>query len=127
VCRLISRILHNAQLTYVWLDHEPSACVVHDAWKSEGLPVPPGEVVGEGWRAVLQYLRKAIPADVKAAAKSKAAAEAQAAAEAKAAKDAKFRRARSVLEQLQLLSLYDGLVAEARDTLCFCCTPRRVA
>ena len=38
----------------------------------------------------------------------------EAKADAKAAKDAKFRRARCVLEQLQLLSLYDGLVAQAR-------------
>ena len=39
------------------LDHAPSDCVGHDAWKSEGLPVPPGEIVAKGWTAVLQYLR----------------------------------------------------------------------
>jgi hypothetical protein len=43
----------------VRLDHWTSACVRHNAWKSEGLPVPPGEVVVKGWSAVLQYLRKA--------------------------------------------------------------------
>ena len=57
VCRLISCILHNVKLTDVYLDHEPSACVGHDAWKSEGLPVPPGEVTAQGWKAVLQFLR----------------------------------------------------------------------
>ncbi len=57
MCRLISRILHNAQLTTVSLDHRPSACVRHDAWKSEGLPEPPGEVVAQGWTAVLEFLR----------------------------------------------------------------------
>jgi hypothetical protein len=57
VCHIIACILHNIQLTDVWFDHEPSACVGHDAWKSEGLPVLPSEVVAQGWREVLRFLR----------------------------------------------------------------------
>ena len=57
VCRIIACILHNVKLTLVWFDHEPSACVGHDAWKSEGLRVPPSEVVAKGWREVLRFLR----------------------------------------------------------------------
>ena len=41
------------------LDHQPSACVGHDAWHSEGLPVPPADVVAKKWNDVLQFLRKA--------------------------------------------------------------------
>jgi hypothetical protein len=56
-------------------------------------------------------------AEAKVATEAKAADDAKAAAEAKAADDAKvaakFRRVRNVLEQLQLLKLYNGLVAEA--------------
>jgi hypothetical protein len=69
VCRIIACILHNVNLTEVWFDHEPSACVGHDAWKSEGLHVPPREVVAKGWWGVLSFLRKArTPAEAKAAA-----------------------------------------------------------
>ena len=50
VCRIIACILHNVKLTNVYLDHEPSACVGHDAWKSEGLPVLPSEVCFQGGR-----------------------------------------------------------------------------
>ena len=57
VCRIIARIIHSVNLTDVCFDHEPRACVGHDAWGSEGLPVPPSEVVAEGWTAVLRYLR----------------------------------------------------------------------
>ena len=57
VCRIIACILHNVKLTTVYLGHKPSACVSHDAWKSEGLPVPPSEVVAQGWEAVLRLLR----------------------------------------------------------------------
>jgi hypothetical protein len=57
VCRIIACILHNIQLTEVWFDHEPSACIGDDAWRSEGLPVPPSEVVAQGWREVLGFLR----------------------------------------------------------------------
>ena len=61
VCRIIACILHNVKLTEVSFDHSPSACVGHDAWKSEGLPVPPSEVVAQGWRAdskaLLRFLR----------------------------------------------------------------------
>ena len=58
VCRIVASILHNVQLTDVGFDHEPSACVGHDAWRSEGLPVP-RTVVWQGWRwgAVLSLLR----------------------------------------------------------------------
>ena len=45
----------------VRLDHDPSACVDHDSWKSERLPVPPREVVAQGWGEVLEFFwRKAI-------------------------------------------------------------------
>ena len=57
MCRIIACILHNVKLTEVFFDHEPSACVGHDAWSSEGLPVPPSEVVALGWKAVLHWLR----------------------------------------------------------------------
>ena len=57
VCRIIACILHNVELTDVNFDHEPSACVGHDAWKSEGLPVPPSEVAAQGWTEVLRFLR----------------------------------------------------------------------
>ena len=57
VCRIIACILHNVKLTTVFFDHRPSACVVHDAWKSEGLPVPPSYVVALGWTEVLRFLR----------------------------------------------------------------------
>ena len=57
MCRIIACILHNVKLTTVYFDHKPSACVGHDAWKSEGLPVPPSEVLAQGWREVLRFLR----------------------------------------------------------------------
>jgi hypothetical protein len=57
VCRIIACILHNVKLTTVYFDHQPSACVGHDAWKSEGLPVPPSEVVAQGWTEVLLFFR----------------------------------------------------------------------
>ena len=57
VCRFIACILPNVKLTTVYLGHEPSACVGHDAWKSEGLPVPPSEVVAQGWTEVLRFFR----------------------------------------------------------------------
>ena len=56
-CHLIACILHNVKLTNVLFNHQPSACVGHDAWRSEGLPVPPSEVVAQGWKAVLEFLR----------------------------------------------------------------------
>ena len=57
VCRIIACILHNVKLTFYFHDHQPSACVGNDAWKNEGLPVPPSEVVAQGWTAVLAFLR----------------------------------------------------------------------
>ena len=57
MCYFIACILHNVKLTTVYFDHQPSACVGHDAWSSEGLPVPPSEVVAQGWTAVLAFLR----------------------------------------------------------------------
>jgi hypothetical protein len=57
VCRIIACILHNVKLTTVFFDHQPSACVGHDAWKSEGLPVPPLKVVAQGWIMVLRLFR----------------------------------------------------------------------
>jgi hypothetical protein len=50
-------MLHNVKLTAVVFDQEPSACVGHDAWTIEGLPVLPSEVVGQGWHVVLRFLR----------------------------------------------------------------------
>ena len=57
MCYFIACILHNVKVTTVYLGHEPFACVGHDAWKSEGLPVPPREVVAQGWTEVLRFLR----------------------------------------------------------------------
>ena len=57
VCRFIALILHNIELTTVDFGHSPSTCVGHDSWTSEGLPVPPSEVVAQGWEAVLRLLR----------------------------------------------------------------------
>ena len=61
-CRIIACILHNVKLITVHLGHEPSDCIGHDAWKSEGLPVPPSEVVAQDWwradsKALLRFLR----------------------------------------------------------------------
>ena len=56
-CRLIACILHNPKLTTLHLDHSPSACVAHAAWQCEGLPLPPSDVVAEGWTPVLEFLR----------------------------------------------------------------------
>ena len=57
VCRIIACILHNVKLTTVFFDHRPSACIGHDAWRSEGLHVPPREVVAQRWTEVLPFLR----------------------------------------------------------------------
>jgi hypothetical protein len=48
-CHLVACILHNPNLTKLVLDHQPSACEGHDAWRSEGLPVLPSEVVDVSW------------------------------------------------------------------------------
>ena len=57
-CHLVACALHNPKLTTLYLDHAPSACVAHDAWRSEALPVPPAEVAGKKWTAVLEFLRE---------------------------------------------------------------------
>ena len=57
VCRLLPSLLNKPHLTTLDLDHEPSSCVVDSAWAQAGLPVPPPEVVSQGWTAVLQFLR----------------------------------------------------------------------
>jgi hypothetical protein len=57
VCRLVPSLLNNPQLFWVRLDHEPSACVGHDAWKGAGLPAPPDKVVDKGWIATLSFIR----------------------------------------------------------------------
>jgi hypothetical protein len=57
VCRIIACILHNVKLTEVFFDYPPFDYVRHDAWKSEGLRVPPREVVAQGWTKVLRFLR----------------------------------------------------------------------
>ena len=57
VCRIIPCILPNDMLTEVNFDHEPSACVGHDAWRSEGLPVPPSKVMAQGWTEVLRLFK----------------------------------------------------------------------
>ena len=58
VCRIVSCIVHNENLTKVYFDHGPSACVAHEAWRSWGLPAPPKSVVDDGWGAVLKHLRQ---------------------------------------------------------------------
>ena len=55
LCHLIPSLLNKPQLS-VNLDHSPAECVGHDAWQREGLVVPPDEVVGRGWMAVLEFL-----------------------------------------------------------------------
>ena len=55
-CHLIPSLLNKPKLSYVDLEHEPAVCVGHDAWQREGLVVPPDEVVGRGWEAVLEFL-----------------------------------------------------------------------
>jgi GTPase SAR1 family protein len=57
-CRLVACIILNSpKLTMLYLDPEPSACVRHAAWRSEGLPLPPSDVVAKGWTVVLEFLR----------------------------------------------------------------------
>jgi hypothetical protein len=63
VLRIVSCIIYNEKLTdaNVDLDHSPSACVGHDAWRSEGLPQLPSAVVINKWLewdAVLKHLRQ---------------------------------------------------------------------
>jgi GTPase SAR1 family protein len=54
-CHLIPSLLNKPHL-YVSLDHQPAECVGDDAWQRERLVVPPDEVVGRGWEAVLEFL-----------------------------------------------------------------------
>ena len=56
-CYLVSCTLCCFKLSRLHIDHEPSVCVGNDAWHSEGLPVPPREVVAAGWKSVLRLLR----------------------------------------------------------------------
>ena len=58
VCRIVSCIVHNENLTEVRFDHNSSACVAHEAWRSWCLPVPPKSVVDDGWPAVFNHLRQ---------------------------------------------------------------------
>ena len=59
VCRIVSCILHNEKLTEVGFDHKPSSCVVHEAWRREGLSVLPKSVVAsQAWVTVLEHLRQ---------------------------------------------------------------------
>ena len=58
VSRVVSCVLHNEKLTDVSLDPSPSACVGHEAWRSEGLPPLPSAVVRDGWNSVLRHLRQ---------------------------------------------------------------------
>ena len=57
VPRIVSSILHNEQLTQVYLDHEPSACSSSQAWRSEGLPPLPAGF-GLIWNHALPHLRQ---------------------------------------------------------------------
>jgi hypothetical protein len=57
-CQLVACILHNPKLATLYLDHAPSACIAHAAWRSEVLPVPTAEVAGTGWTEVLAFLRE---------------------------------------------------------------------
>ena len=65
-CHLVACILHNPNLTTLYLDHEPPACVGHAAWQGEGLPLPPSDALDDNsepedmicpWTAVLEFLR----------------------------------------------------------------------
>ena len=58
VCHLLPSLLNKPHLTLLGLDHEPSSCVVDSAWTQAGLPVPPPEVVSQGWTAVMQHIRE---------------------------------------------------------------------
>ncbi len=54
----MSCILRNKKLTEVDFDHNPSACVGHDAWCREDLPAPPREVIKKRyWRATISFIR----------------------------------------------------------------------
>ena len=57
VLRIVSSIIHNEQLTQVYLDHEPSACSSSQAWRSEGLPPLPAGSRDE-WNSALPHLRQ---------------------------------------------------------------------
>jgi hypothetical protein len=65
VCCFISHIVHNLKLANVSFDHKPSACGGHD-WMIRGLPILPSKFAAEGWKAVLEFLRKAAAAAVAA-------------------------------------------------------------
>jgi hypothetical protein len=56
-CRLVLFLLDNSGFFDLELDYRPFACVRHDAWKGEGLPLPPRDAVAKGWMAVLKFLR----------------------------------------------------------------------
>ena len=56
-CQLIPSLLNKPQLSLIIISHQPSACVRHEAWQRNVLTVPPDEVVGRGWKAVLNFLR----------------------------------------------------------------------
>ncbi len=59
VCRLLlPSLLNKPNLTTLSLDHGPFSCVVDSAWAQAGLPVPPPQVVEEGWADVLQHIRQ---------------------------------------------------------------------
>ena len=59
VSRIVSCVLHNENLTDLpFLTPSPSACVGHEAWRSEGLPPLPSAVARDGWDAVLKHLRQ---------------------------------------------------------------------
>jgi hypothetical protein len=58
VSRIISCVLHNDEVADLYFDHPFSSCCDHVAWMSEGLAVPPQEVVRKGWRAILPFLRR---------------------------------------------------------------------
>jgi GTPase SAR1 family protein len=55
-CHLIPSLLNKPQLLKVEFDNKPSSCVRDEAWRRAGLAVPPDEVVGDGWEAVLEFL-----------------------------------------------------------------------
>jgi hypothetical protein len=55
-CHLIPSLINKPHFSTVFLDHRPYSCVGNDAWGRAGLAVPPDEVIGYGWNAVLQFL-----------------------------------------------------------------------
>ena len=57
-CHIVACVLRNPNIPILYLGHEPSACVAHAAWQSEGLPAPPANLAGKRWHDILPFLRE---------------------------------------------------------------------